>query len=439
MCWKIEYVLLIFASTASVYAAGLFIEKNNDSLNKKWVLITTLLFNLGILFVFKYFNFFNDSLRDALNEFNILYDAPTLKLLLPVGISFYTFQVIGYLADVYNGEKEAEKHFGHFALFVAFFPKLVAGPIERAGNLLPQFYEKQEFDYQRAVDGLRLIAWGLFKKMVIADRVGVYVDQVYNNPGAYTGAPVILATVFYAFQIYCDFSGYTDIARGSARILGFRLMKNFDNPYYSRSISEFWRRWHISLSTWLEDYIYTPILINKRNWGVMAIVFSLIVTFFVSGLWHGAAWTFVIWGLLHGLMLSLEVVTKKRRKKIRKAVPKTVYDNISVLFTFSFVCFTYIFFRANSVPDAFLIIRNMFDFSASELSITLPHMGKIELLVAFISIAIMEVVHFIQGRAQLRQFVENTGLLFRWPLYIIFVSYIMFFRTSGAQFIYFQF
>lgn len=289
-------------------------DKHREPSYRKWILLVTLLFNVGILFVFKYYNFFNDSLRTALNIFNISYNAPTLKLLLPVGISFYTFQVISYLADVYKGEQGAERHFGHFAVFVAFFPKLVAGPIERARNLLPQFYEKQEFDYQRASDGLKLIGWGLFKKMVIADRVAVYVNQVYNNPGDYTGAPVAMATVFYAIQVYCDFSGYTDIARGSALILGFRLMENFNRPYFSKSISEFWRRWHISLSSWLEDYIYTPILIKKRDWGLTAIIFSLLVTFITCGLWHGANWTFVIWGLLHGVMLSLEVVTRKNEK-----------------------------------------------------------------------------------------------------------------------------
>lgn len=439
MCWKIEYVFLIIVSTVSVYTAGILIEKHNVSSYKKWILVFTILFNLGILFVFKYYNFFNDSFRSILNEFNVFYNAPKLKLLLPVGISFYTFQVLSYLLDVYKGERGAEKHLGYFAVFVAFFPKLVAGPIERAKNLLPQFHEKQEFDYQRVTDGLKLIAWGLFKKMVIADRVAVYVDQVYNNPGDYAGAPVILATVFYAFQIYCDFSGYTDIARGSAKILGFRLMKNFDSPYFSKSISEFWRRWHISLSSWLEDYIYTPILINKRDWGLAAVLFSLLVTFFVSGLWHGANWTFVIWGLLHGIMLSLEVVTKKGRKKLKKIVPKILYDNISMLFTFTFVCFTYIFFRANTVSDAFLIIRNIGHFSLTDQSIVIPQMDKFELFIAFLSIAILESVHLIQGKVQIRQFISQKGILFRWPIYIAFVSYILFFRTSGAQFIYFQF
>ncbi len=439
MCWKVEYGLLILASTISTYWAGILIDKHRVSSNKKWILIFTLLFNLGILFVFKYYDFFNDSLQIALNKFNIFYNSPALKLLLPVGISFYTFQVISYLIDVYKGDKRAEKHFGYFAVFVAFFPKLVAGPIERAGDLLPQFTVKHEFDYRRITDGLKLIAWGLFKKMVIADRVAIYVDHVYNYPGAYAGVPVVMATVFYAIQIYCDFSGYTDIARGSAQILGFRLMENFERPYFSKSISEFWRRWHISLSTWLEDYIYNPILINKRDWGLTAIIFSLLVTFFICGLWHGANWTFIIWGLLHGMMLSLEVVTKKGRKKIKKVVPKILYDNISMLFTFSFVCFTYIFFRANSVSDAFLIIRNIGHFSFADQSIVIPQVNKIEMFIAFLSIAILEIAHLIQGNNKISLFISQRGLLFRWPVYIAFISYILFFRTSGTQFIYFQF
>lgn len=439
MCWKIEYVFLIIASTVSTYIAGILLEKHSESLNKKWILVAVLLFNLGILFIFKYYNFFNDSLQVVLSKFNIFYGAPALKLLLPVGISFYTFQVISYLVDVYRGQKDAERHFGYFAVFVSFFPKLVAGPIERAGNMLPQFREEVVFDYQRITDGLKLIAWGLFKKMVIADRIAVYVDQIYNNPADYTGAPVILATVFFAIQIYCDFSGYSDIAIGSGQVLGFRLMNNFDRPYSAKSVTEFWRRWHISLSTWLTDYIYTPVLIHYRHWGMPAIIFSLFVTFLACGLWHGANWTFVIWGLMHGIMLSLDVVTKKKRKEIKKLVPRAVYDNISMLFTFSFLCFTYVFFRANSVSDAFLIINNMFTIDFSNMNIDVTIMSRTELMVAFLSIAILEIVQLIQSKVNITQYIAKKPLLFRWAVYIAFTGYILFFRSSGAEFIYFQF
>jgi D-alanyl-lipoteichoic acid acyltransferase DltB (MBOAT superfamily) len=438
MSWKIEYAFLILASTITVYIAGILIEKYKDLSIRKWVLIVTLLFNLGILFLFKYYNFFNDSLRIAFNQFNLFYNAPTLKLLLPVGISFYTFQILSYLIDVYKGKQPAERHFGHFAVFVAFFPKLISGPIERAKNLLPQFYEKQEFSYQGTTDGLKLIAWGLFQKVVVADRLAIYVDQVYNNPGQYTGAPVVLATVFYAFQVYCDFSGYSDMAIGSGRVLGFRLMKNFDRPFHAKSISDFWRRWHISLSSWLYDYIYTPILINRRDWGQAAVVFSLFVTFVACGLWHGANWTFVVFGLLHGFVLSLEAITKKDRKKFRKMVPKTIYNNISLLLTFSFVCFTLVFFRANNISDAFLLISNMVSIDFTDLNVAVPQMTRIELLLSFLSIAILVSMDLFKNKVQIQEFIAKN-ILIRWSLYIVFLSYILFFRKTGAEFIYLQF
>lgn len=439
MCWEIQYVLLIIASTISAYIAGIYIEKVQKSLFKKGILVLTLLFNAGILFVFKYYNFFNEAFSIVLYKFNILYEAPTLKLLLPIGISFYTFQVISYLIDVYRGDKEAERHFGLFAVFLAFFPKLVAGPIERAKNLLPQLHEKHEFDYKGVTDGLKLIAWGLFKKMVIADRLAVYVNQIYNNPGEYATLPIMLATVFFTYQVYCDFSGYSDIAIGSAQVLGFRLMNNFDRPYSSKSISEFWRRWHISLSTWLNDYIYTPILIRARNWGQAAIICSVSVTFLICGLWHGANWTFLIWGLLHGLMLSLEVVTKKSRKRIKKIVPKEIYDNISMLFTFSFICFAHIFFRANSVEDAVKIINIIFSFDFTNLNLSVAALSQADFFIAFLSLAILEGVQLIQSRVHIRQYIAKRGLMYRWSLYVVFVSYILFFGKAGSEFIYFQF
>jgi D-alanyl-lipoteichoic acid acyltransferase DltB (MBOAT superfamily) len=438
-CWKIEYLLLIIACTISAYFAGILLDNKRESTNKKRILLIVVLFNLGILFIFKYFNFFNGFLRIALTKFNIFSNVPALKLLLPVGISFYAFQVISYLIDVYRGQKNAERHLGHFALFVAFFPKLIAGPIERAKNLLPQFREKQEFDYQRVTDGLKLIAWGLFKKMVIADRVAVYVNQIYDNPGDYTGAPVLLATVLFAYQIYCDFSGYSDIAVGSATVLGFRLMNNFDRPYSAKSISEFWRCWHISLSSWLTDYIYTPISLHYRYWGQSAILFSLFVTFLACGLWHGANWTFIIWGLLHGIMLSLEVITRKSRKKIAKVIPKTIYDNISMVLTFSFICFSYIFFRANSVSDAFIIINNIMNIDFSNLRIDVTSLSRTELFVSFLSIAILEGVQTIQNKLPLFAYIGRRHLAVRWTLYVLFTAYILFFRKSGSEFIYFQF
>ena len=362
-----------------------------------------------------------------------------MKLLLPVGISFYTFQAVGYLIDVYRGERKAERHLGLFAVFVAFFPQLVAGPIERSRNLIPQFYEKHKFDYHRVTDGLKLIAWGLFKKIVIADRIAVYVDQVFRYPDQYVGAPSLLASVFFTIQVYCDFSGYSDIAIGSAQILGFRLMKNFDRPYHAKSVSEFWRRWHISLSTWLRDYIYNPILIGTREWGQAALVFSLFVTFLACGLWHGAYWTFIIFGLLHGLVLSMEVITKKRRKKLKKMVPPIIYDSVSMLLTFTFVCMTFIFFRSSTVADAFLIMKNIVATDLASLNVGIPHMTRIDLVITLFSIMVLECVHLVQRKVEMRKFIEGKGFMFRWFFYISCVGFILFFRKTGVEFIYFQF
>lgn len=439
MCWKIEYLFLIMGSTLSVYAAAIIIEKYEKTLIKRWSMLIAALLNLGMLFVFKYYNFFNDSLRALLNHFNVFYDSPAFKLLLPVGISFYTFQAVGYLVDVYRGERKAERHLGLFAVFVAFFPQLVAGPIERSRNLLPQFYEKHEFDYHRVADGLKLIAWGLFKKIVIADRIAVYVDQVFTYPDQYVGGPALLASLFFTIQVYCDFSGYSDIAIGSAQILGFRLMKNFDRPYHAKSVSEFWRRWHISLSTWLRDYIYNPVLIGTRNWGQPAIVFSLFVTFLACGLWHGAYWTFIIFGLLHGMVLSLEAVTKKRRKKLKKIVPPLIYDSASMVLTFAFVCMTFIFFRSSTVSDAFLVMKNIAAIDVTNLGVEIPQMSRIDLMVTLLSVAILECVHLIQRKMEIRKFIEQKSFMFRWSLYVASIGFILFFRKTGVEFIYFQF
>ena len=290
--WKAEYLILILVSTLIDYTVALRMEKASNPAKRRSWLIVSLCSNLGILFSFKYFNFFNDSVRTVFDQFNIFYDVPAFEVLLPVGISFYTFQTLSYTIDVYRGQRPAERHIGIFALYVAFFPQLVAGPIERSTRLLPQFFKKVELTYERTVDGLRLMLWGFFKKLVIADRVGAYVDVVYASPDDHSGMTVLIATYFFAFQIFCDFSGYSDIAIGSARILGYDLMDNFRRPYFSKSISEFWRRWHISLSTWFRDYVYIPLGGNrvvKWRW-----YYNLMVVFVVSGLWHGANWTFVV-------------------------------------------------------------------------------------------------------------------------------------------------
>jgi D-alanyl-lipoteichoic acid acyltransferase DltB (MBOAT superfamily) len=352
-CWNPVYLALILFSVAVTWLSGILMSGAEPG-KRKFILIGSLVLNLGILFFFKYYNFFADT-ANAL--FGVLKPAssavfPAFNVLLPVGISFYTFQALGYSIDVFRGTVAAERNFVTYALFVTFFPQLVAGPIERTGNLLPQFKEDHVFDYDRVTAGLKLAAWGMFKKVVIADRLAVYVNAVYGNPGVYPAAALALATFFFTFQIYCDFSGYSDIAIGSARVLGFDLMTNFRRPYFSQSITEFWRRWHISLSTWLKDYIYIPLGGNRK--GAFRQKLNLLITFLLSGLWHGAAWHFVIWGLLHGIFQVIERSIPERLNAMLNKVPV-----VRICVTFLLVSLTWVFFRANTTGDAFFIIRKL--------------------------------------------------------------------------------
>ena len=299
MNWKPVYAVLIFSSTLITYSCGILVEKSNSVRRKKLFLIVSLSMNFSILFIYKYFNFLNDSVFKALDFLNIRWELPNLDLLLPVGISFYTFQAVGYTIDVYRGDLKAEKNLGIYALFVSFFPQLVAGPIERAKNLLPQFREKHYLDSARLVSGIKQMVWGFFMKLVIADRLSLIVNTAYNNADAHNGTTLLIATILFSFQIYCDFAGYSNIAIGASRIMGFDLMTNFRRPYFAKNIGEFWQRWHISLSTWFRDYLYIPLGGNRvsksRNY------LNVFITFVVSGIWHGANWTFVFWGFLHGI------------------------------------------------------------------------------------------------------------------------------------------
>jgi len=450
MSWKPEYIILIIVSTLIDYFASLHMEKQKEKKKKKKFLILSLISNLGLLFTFKYYNFFSNSLNVLLNKFNIFYDSPTFKLLLPVGISFYTFQTLSYSIDVYRGTKKAEKHLGYFALYVSFFPQLVAGPIERSTRLLPQFFEKHKFNSQRVSDGLKLMAWGFFKKVVIADRVAALVNQVYNNSEAYGGIPLLLATYFFAVQIYCDFSGYSDIAIGAAQVMGFSLMDNFRRPYYSKNISEFWSRWHISLSTWFKDYLYIPLggnRVSKPRWYA-----NLFIVFLVSGLWHGANWTFVIWGALHGFYLIFALWTKNIREKIYNlfSIPKEslLKKYINVFVTFHLVLFAWVFFRANTVNDAFNIVSKMLNVDpitfikhATTLNFNVNlGLSKYEIFIAICSIIIMEIIHLYQRHNRMREFLSSKPRLIRWSIYYLIIIFILIFGEFNlTQFIYFQF
>lgn len=437
--WRVEYLALIIVSTLVDYVAALAMDATENPKKRRLFLLMSLVSNLGILFSFKYFNFFNNSLRAAFAAFQIPYEIPAFNVLLPVGISFYTFQTLSYTIDVYRGHRSAEHHLGIFALYVAFFPQLVAGPIERSTRLLPQFLKKAEVSYDRTVAGLRLMLWGFFKKLVIADRLAAYVNAVYNHPGEHSGLTIVLATYFFAFQIFCDFSGYSDIAIGSARILGYDLMDNFRRPYFAKSIAEFWRRWHISLSTWFRDYLYIPLggnRVTKWRW-----YYNLFIVFVISGLWHGANWTFLVWGALHGAYMIVGVASTDWRDRFCSSVGirGRIREWIAVAVTFHLVLASWIFFRANTIQDVALLVRRMFTVGGTKL--TLAVFGRYELLLAFSAILILEVVHLMERREPITRLLDRQPTPVRWALYYAFTMAILLFGVINQKqaFIYFQF
>jgi len=456
MCWKVEYIALILASTGIAWGTGIAMGATTDRVRRLRLLWLSIASNLGLLFTFKYFEFFNDSVAVLLEPLGLGWYESSLGLLLPVGISFYTFQTLSYSVAVYKGTHPPERHPGIFALYVAFFPQLVAGPIERSENLLPQFYRKVNFDYRRIADGLKIMAWGLFKKVVIADRIAAVVNTVYDQPEAFGGPQLMLATFFFAIQIYCDFSGYSDIAIGAARVLGFDLMKNFDRPYHAKSIAEFWKRWHISLSTWFRDYLYIPMggsRVVKWRW-----YYNLMITFVVSGLWHGANWTFVAWGALNGLYLVLEIVLAKPRKAMMKAMglaeTSWAYKIPAVMVTFALTCLAWVFFRADSVPDALYVIAHMpdgtldfilsaatLDFAGVKLVLKGLGISKSDLAIAIAAIAFMEAGHLYQRPGGTMARIAALPTPVRWAGYYAVVAGIVFLGAFNAsqQFIYFQF
>lgn len=444
MCWKAEYVVLIMASTLVDYYAGIKMGSLKEKSKRKKYLVLSLIVNLGILGGFKYFNFFSESVNQLFSQFHVYYDTPVFKVLLPVGISFYTFQTLSYTIDVYRGVKKPEKHPGIFALYVAFFPQLVAGPVERSTNLLPQLHEKKTFSSERLVSGAKLILWGFFKKIVIADRIGMYVNSVYENPADHAGVSIILATTLFAFQLYCDFSGYTDIARGSARIMGYDLMVNFNRPLIAKSVSEFWERWHISLTTWFRDYLYFSLPMKHNNRVVKwKMQINVIVTFLLMGLWHGANWTFIIFGVIHGVILVIEQSTRTARERLFRT-PLFFYlpglrKTMGLLITFFLICFSILFFRANSLSDSMILLKNTFYFNHS-LSIFTDLLKDRETLFGIIQIVILLSAEQFHSKRNLITWIDKKPVWFRWGLYIGFVFYILIFGMINRQeFLYFQF
>ena len=346
MSWNAKYVFLIMFTTVISYFSAIALERESNGSKKKAILAISILLCLGMLFFFKYYNFVGNSIVNIVGLFSIHLDPVTINLILPVGISFYTFQTLSYVIDVYNGKVPAEHHFGYYATFVSFFPQLVAGPIERIDNLLPQIKSKHYFDYKQATYGLKLMAWGYYKKILIADTLAFYVKHIFDSPQQYSGFSLVLAVALFAVQIYCDFSGYSDIAIGTAKLLGINLSTNFRSPYFSNSFKEFWARWHISLSTWFRDYVYIPLGGNRVS--KIANARNLLITFLASGLWHGANWTFVIWGGIHGVLQILEdVISPGLREK------NPGYKILRRLIVLALVTFAWVFFVSNSVDDAF--------------------------------------------------------------------------------------
>lgn len=438
MSWKPEYAVLLLATTLIDYLVALLLERLRAKRFRIVLLCISLASNFGMLFLFKYYTFVSDSLRGVLDAISMPTDIPSMQLLLPVGISFYTFQTVSYVIDVYRRTQRAERHFGYFALYITFFPQLVAGPIERASHILPQLRRVNTFEYRRVAEGLKLIAWGLFKKVVIADRLAELVNLVYNNPSEHAGVTILLATYFFAFQIYCDFSGYSDIAIGTARVLGYDLMQNFNRPYLAQNITDFWRRWHISLSTWLRDYVYYPLGGNRL--GLSRQYVNLLITFLASGIWHGANWTFVLWGLLHGAYNVIGRLTLPLRDRLYKRLAWSAQTIrvIRVMITFHLVSVGWVLFRANSLRDAGLLFRNLFARANWDGLVAVASDAHVMLSLVWIGVLVASEVFFSGGRFQIA--FSRQPALIRWAGYAIITAVILLFgKAGGNDFIYFQF
>ena len=438
------YILVLGLTIAIDYTAAFLIERSEGK-RRKLYLIVSIVSTCTVLFIFKYFNFFNTNLSQVARFFHWNYSIENLSLILPIGLSFHTFQSLSYVIEVYRKNFKAEHHFGIYSLYVMFYPQLVAGPIERPGNLIHQFYEKHLFDYQRVIDGLKLMLWGFFKKVVIADKLAMVVDKVYSDPTQYTGLPLMAAAISFAIQVYCDFSGYSDIAIGSAQVMGFRLRDNFDRPLFSASVAEFWRRWHISLMSWFRDYVYIPLGGNRVSRGRR--YFNLFFTFSLSGLWHGANWGMVLWGSFNGLYVILSDFTVDLRKKgltlTRLDRHPMLHRGIGIAFTFFLFWFTLIIFRTKDLSDGFYVMThlvtglgNLHD-SFKSLYDVIP---RYELMTVLIAIAWMIFIEIVEKQEKMRRPFATQPTLARWTIYYVLILFLIFFGEYNDQaFIYFQF
>lgn len=423
------------------YITGLVIESSDSERRKKTIFIASILVNISILVFFKYINFILENTGFLVHQINPELNFKLISIILPLGVSFYIFQAIGYNIDIYWETSKAERHLGYFAVYMMFFPKLISGPIERTTTFLPQIQNPVYFDSKKITAGLQLILWGLFKKLVIADRIEPSTSLIFNNVNDYHGLSLFIGVGLYVVQIYCDFSGYTDIALGLARTLGYNLTDNFNRPFSATSISDFWRRWHISLSSWVTDYIYKPVSANKRHWGKYGTIYALILTFVTLGFWHGASWNFVIYGFLHSLAVTYEFLTTKLRKHLCQMIPRLLYNSISRILTISYLGFTMLFFRYATLTEALTAIKNMvnnFKLSIHGLGLGL---GVKDVIIVVLGIIIVEIVEKAKAKkGDFESVLVQKPLWVRYSIYYFFIFSIMLFGSFGvSEFIYFKF
>ncbi|MEI9897619.1 MAG: MBOAT family O-acyltransferase [Chthoniobacter sp.] len=433
-----EFGWLLFTSTTVSYLGGLAMDRTAKVFQRRAVLVFCIVVNVGLLAFFKYGDLIGGSLNSGLHALHLTATIPRLHVALPIGISFFTFQALSYCFDVYSRRFPVERRFDVFAAYKAFFPQLVAGPIERPGNIIPQMRAEHHFDYERMVSGLRLMLWGFFKKLVIADRLSVIVAEVYGSPGHHSSLQLLSATYAFSFQIYGDFSGYTDIARGCARILGIDLMENFRAPYFAQSIPEFWGRWHISLSTWFRDYLYIPLGGNRL--GVLRWQVNIMVVFLVSGLWHGADWKFAIWGMLHGIFfLVTRWLSRWSWNLPASRWAQSAWAGAKIIITFHLVAFAWIFFRANTMGDALLIVRKIVSHPLQTPILT-PLFGVPDLLVSAGAVAVLALVNLFEWKGSPSAVLDRCPVWVRWPAYYAIIFAIVLYAPLGErEFIYFQF
>jgi len=436
-----RFLSLVALSIASSFYFAILSHKTTDESKKKIFLHFSVWINVSILCVFKYFNFFTESIAASFSNFGLHFSPFILDVVLPIGISFYTFQVIGYAFDVHYGVCAPEKNFGKYSLYVLFFPKLVSGPIEQSKNLLVQINKEHQFDYDRITSGLKLMGWGFFKKLCVADRLSYFADEVFQNPGENSSFKVIIGSYFLIFQIYADFSGYSDIAVGASRVFGFDMVKNFNRPFISQNLTQFWKRWHMSLYNWFFEYIYNPLSFYLREWGKMGIIITIFVTFTLSGLWHGAAFLFILYGVLQGIGVTTEYLSTPLRLKLKTSLPPTLYKYLGIFITFHFVIFSEIFFHVKNLQEVSQILSSFADFKKEDFGVHVFAGKSTELILSFIAIGIIIFSEFIQSKTNnYLSFHLKLPKLVRWTVYSLFILIIVFFGVfNSTSFVYAQF